>query len=190
MAKRLASLKIEEWRNAFQDVNSFVYKVTCHLLNAGKLTPVPDNVVTVYKELLIKVAKDEFQMDKGGRDVFYNRIHKGKLKATAKNIRDLFISEIIITPDKFLFFSELLLSHGALDEKSADVARRILTPVSADANCLAFIVKNSKQFISILDDAGDDAADFKDTVRQKLMASQVDNELIRFAKAIGIDDNN
>ena len=77
-----------------------------------------------------------------------------------------------------------------MNEKSADVARRILTPVSADDRCLAFIVSYSKQFISILNNARDDAADFKDTVRQKLMASQVDNELIRFAGAIGINDNN
>ena len=103
MANRLVSLSIEEWQNALRNVSSFVYKVTCHLLDAGILTPVPDNVVTVYRELLIKVAKDEFQMDINDRDIFYRRIHKGKLKATAKNIRDIFISEITITPNKFLF---------------------------------------------------------------------------------------
>lgn len=118
-----------------------------------------------------------------------SKIHKAKLKATAKNIRDLFISKITITPVKFLFFSELLLSHGALNEKSEDVARKILAPVSADDNCLAFIMRNAQQFISIINDAGDDAADFEDTVRQKLMASQDDRELIRFAQAIGIDIN-
>ena len=189
MTKRLASLGIDEWRQALRDVNSFISKVTYNLLNGGKLTPVPDNVVTVYRELLISIAKDEFQMDKDVNDVFYNKIHKAKLKATAKNIRDLFISEVTITPNKFLFFSELLLSHGALNEKSADVARRILTPVSADDRCLKFILGNPEQFISILDDAGDDAADFKDTVRQKLMASQDDTELNRFAEAIGINGN-
>ena len=189
MTKRLASLSIDEWRQALRDVNSFIFKVTYNLLNGGKLTPVPDNVVTVYRELLTSIAKDEFQMDKDVNDVFYNKIHKAKLKATAKNIRDLFISEITISPRNFLFFSELLLSHGALNEKSADVARRILTPVSADGRCLKFILGNPEQFISILDDAGDDAADFRDTVRQKLMASQDDTELNRFAEAIGIDGN-
>ena len=187
MSERLASLGIEEWRKALRDVASFIYKVTYHLLDAGKLTPVPDNVVTVYRELLISIAKDEFQMDKDVNDVFYNKIHKAKLKATAKNIRDLFISEITITPNKFLFFSELLLRHGALNEKSADVARKILAPVSADNNCLVFILSNAQQFVSIIEGAGDDAADFKDTIRQKLMASQDDTELLRFAEAIGID---
>ncbi|MDE0411521.1 MAG: hypothetical protein OXI37_04815, partial [Gammaproteobacteria bacterium] len=103
------------------------------------------------------------------------------------DIRDIFISDVRITPEKFLFFSELLLSHGALGERSADVSRKLLAPVCEDEDCLQFILSNDQQFISILNDAGDDAGDFKDKVRQKLIESQPDEKLIRFAQAIGIE---
>ena len=186
--KWLVSLGVDEWRNALRDVESYIFNVTYHLLAAGKLKRVPDNAVTVYRDLLIEVAKGEFQMDEdNGWGVFYTNTHKGKLKATAKNIRDLFISKVSITPDQFMFFSDLLLNHGALGQERADVARKILTPVGDDDECLKFIVNNDQQFIPILNDAGDDAADFKDIVRQKLAALQADEELIRFAKAIGVD---
>ena len=125
-------------------------------------------------------------MDRETYRIFYKKTNKSKLKSTAKNIRDLFLSHHTITPKQFLFFSALLFHHGALENKSAEVARRILTPVGKDDNCLKLILNNKQFFIPILNAAKDDAEDFKDIIKQKL-ESHPDEEMIRFAKAIGIE---
>ncbi|MCY4611229.1 MAG: hypothetical protein OXC38_05990 [Gammaproteobacteria bacterium] len=183
----LTSLSIKEWQSALRNDSSFIYKVTCHLLAADKLKPIPDNVITVYRELLIEVAMGGFEMSESASwSIFYEKIHKGKLKAAAKNIRDLFISEISITPDRFLSLSDLLINHASLDQRNGEVARRILEPVVGNEDCMACIVNNSQIFIPIINGAEDDAEGFKDAVRQKLEMSQDDDKLIRFAKEIGI----
>ena len=186
MIEKLNSLSVNEWRDELRNPESLVHRVTRHLLDANKLKAVPDNAVTIFKELLRKVATEEFDMDRETYRIFYKNTNKSKLKSTAKNIRDLFISPHTITPKQFLFFSALLFHHGALENKSADVARRILTPVAEDDDCLKLILNNDKFFISILNDAEDDAEDFKDIIRRKL-ESHTDEKMIHFAKAIGIE---
>ena len=186
MKEVLNSMSANDWRSDLRDVNSFTYRATCKLLKAGKLGRIPDDAAMVYKELLLETARGEFQMEEDEWHVFYETFDKKKLQPTAKDIRDIFISDVRITPEKFLFFSELLLSYGALEERSADVSRKLLAPVCEDEGCLQFILNNDQQFISILNDAGNDAGDFKDKVRQKLLGSQSDEKLIRFAQAIGI----
>lgn len=186
MVEKLDSLDVDEWQDALRNVESFIYKITHLFLDMSKLKRVPDDAVTAYRGLLIEVAKDEFYMDDSRWLVFYEKTDKRRLKPTAKNIRDIFIARGSITPDKFLFFSDLLLKHGALEQESADVARKILTPVGGDDDCLAFIVDNDQKFIPILKKAEDDAADFKDIVRRKLMTPTADEKLRRFAKAIGV----
>lgn len=186
IGKVLVSLDIDEWQNHFQDETSFIFQVTCHLLAAEKFK-LPDNAIIAYRKILVLVAKNEFQVnDDYVWHVLYDKTHKSKLKPTAKNIRDIYISDVGITSDKFLFFSDLLLQHGALEQRSGDVVRKILTPVSEHNECLMFIINNNEKFIPILNDAGDDAEDFKDIIRQHLDDPDVSSELKRFAGKIKV----
>ena len=188
MVEHLGSLSVEGWGESLRDENSYLFNVTYWLLSGGQLATLPDNAVTVYKEILIAVAKGEFTMGtEAGWDVFYKKTHKSKLKATAKNIRDLFISETTITADMFMTFADMLLNHADMKQKSADVVRKILAPVVADERCLSFIVDNDKFFASLVNDARDDASDFKDIVRRKALMPNCSKKVIDFAKAIKID---
>ena len=147
--------------------------------------------MTVYKEILLEAARGEFTMGaEDGWDVFYERTHKSKLKATAKNIRDLFISETAINAELFMKFKDLLLNHADMKQKSADVARKILAPVVADERCLEFIVDEHEFFASLVNEAGDDASDFKDKIRQRVLTPECSNKVIDFARAIGIEQVN
>ena len=187
MIEALNSMSADDWRSDLKEVNSFTFRVTHELLKEDNLGRIPDDATMVYKELLLETAKGDFQMEGDDRwDVFYEKFDKRKLRPTVKDIRDLFISDVTITPEKFLFFSKMLLSYGDLGKRSADVTRKILAPVCEDEDCFQFILSNDQQFIPIINDAKDDAADFKDTVRKKLSGSESDKKLIRFAKAIGI----
>ena len=94
MIEVLNSLNANEWEDAFRNVDSFLFKVTRYLLDADKLDRLPDDAVAVYKRLLIEVAKDEFQMNEDdGWQVFYRRADKRRLRPTAKNIRDIYLSQ-------------------------------------------------------------------------------------------------
>jgi hypothetical protein len=183
----LMSLNVEDWRDPLRNEDSYQFNVTYWLLIGGQLKTLPENAVTVYKDVLLEVAKEEFSMDdKAKWDVFYSKTHKSKLKATAKNIRDLFISEVGITADTFLTLAEILRDHADLRERSADAARKILSPVADNDDCLAFILDNSEYFAEIVDNAGDDASDFRDIIRRKAITPEYGKQLIGFARAIGI----
>ena len=187
MIDYLNSLSAEDWRKPLRDEESYLFKVTNYLLKGGKLSAPPDNAVTVYKDILIEVAKGEFTMNAdAGWDIIYRKINKNKLKATAKNIRDLFISDMAITPGLFMTFSDMLFKHADLKEKSSDVARKILAPIATDEKCLEFIIENDEYFSSLIDKAGDDAEDFIDIVRQKISEPECGRKLLEFSKAIGI----
>ena len=180
-------MDIEKWRLILEEETNFEFRVTCCLLGAGNLRTPPDNAITVYKELLIRTAKDEFEMEHSDWQIIYDRTHKSKLKATAKNIRDLFIAQVQINPARFVDLSDLLVNHGALEQKCGDVARRILTPIAWDDDCWEVLLQHAKKFISIINRADHDAADFKDIVRQRLIAGDASNEFLDFSKAIGVE---
>ena len=184
MSDYLKSLSVSDWAK-LRDEGTLFY--TTYWLIKKRIS-LPKNAITIYKEILVEVAKGEFSMTPDvGWDVYYERTNKNSLKATAKNIRDLFIDNENIDPDRFNHLSDLLLNHAELSKKSGDVVRRILAPVVDDQECLAFIVKNKKDFIPLVKDAGDDASDFKDRLRVKVTQPDCDEMVIEFEKEIADD---
>lgn len=182
------SLAIDDWRAAFHDAASFDFIVTRIMFVASALKALPDDAFSAYKELLVEAAKGEVNLgNEDGWDMFYDRANKNKLKPTAKNIRDMFISEINITPKVFKSLSSLLIHDASLEKRSADVARRILTPIVDDPSSLNIILEHSEYFEGILNEAGDDASDFKDKLRQVLSSTKSSEGLLSFAKAIKVE---
>jgi len=194
IAKLVIELKLEylnglsedEWIQTLQDEDDSDYKITTILLNSGHMKSMPDNAVRAYKDLLIQMAKSEAQLDDNFVGVFYKNIHKSKLKGTLKKIRDEFINHVDITPELFQFFMPMMIANADLSSKSGDVARRMLTPVIDDLDCLSLIVEHADSFAPLIEKSGDDAEDFKDELRQLIEDSE-DDALIEFAKRIGID---
>ena len=181
----LQSLDVDAWRNVLEDQHSSQFRVICLLLEAEKLKSIPEDADTAYRDLLFQFAKGEFALDANqGWSILYMKSDKRKLKTTAKNIRDLFISDREISPEKFMALSEILLKYGSLRERSPDVVRRILELVVMDADCLEFILGNAEELIPVINRAGDDASGLKDTIRKMSMDSGASDELKKFARKI------
>jgi tRNA A37 threonylcarbamoyladenosine biosynthesis protein TsaE len=181
-------LTIDDWRAAFHNVSSYDFIVTRIMLGSEVLKALPDDAISAYKEILLEAARGEVQLsDEHGWNIFYEKTNKNKLKPTAKNIRDLYISEVNVTPPRFIAVSDLLINHSSMEKRSADVTRRILAPVVDDQVCLDIMLKNPEYIAEIVNAAGDDASDFKDKIRQIVSASEHNETLLSFARNLDIE---
>ena len=120
--------------------------------------------------------------DDVGWDVILDRVNKNKLKATIKDIRDLFIGSVSIDCPRFRLFVDMMVDHGDLNSRSGDVARKILTPVATDTSCLQIISGRRRYFSKLVEAAGDDGYDFRDIVRRAANTAGEDEALIEFAE--------
>lgn len=187
LIQKLNSLSIAEWRQAIQDETSFICKAAYSLLNTGRLHRVPVNAVRPYRERLVQVARDESQMDRKIWKVLYERIDKRRIRPIARAIRDLFVDEIQITPEKFLLFSNMLLSYGDLHRRSRDVVEQILAPVIGDDRCLLHILHEKDKFIPLLRAAGDGAVNFRETIKRRSLPRLSHNKKLgSFTREIGV----
>ena len=185
----LERLSQSEWEEAFNAENSLRFKVTHILLESRTLKKLPEYAVAVYKNVLMSSARGERELlDRDVWETFYKRTHKSSLRATAKNIRDLYCTTHQITPDKFLEFYDLLVGQGSLKQRSDDVTRRILAHVIHDADCRALICSNSDTFIPIVRAAGNDASDLKDVIAQLIVETDESEDLLKFARAIKVEN--
>lgn len=181
---------VEDWNAALRNGASFLFRITHALLSENKLEAPPANCVNAYIDLVKDFSKGGHSFDPAlGLDLFYEKIDPARLIPTAKDIRDQYILEGDITPNQFLVLHKLLISCGSLEEKSAEVARRILTPAIRDDGCLTIIIaeNNADIFSNIIKDAGDDASDLKEFLREKLKDEEERVELEKFCELIGIN---
>ena len=186
--KRLESVSEGEWISAFKDESSYLFKSTYWLLNGNKLNKLPEKAIFVYKSNLRDIANLDINIPSEMNNIFYEKINKNSLKSTLKDIRDVFINHVEISPELFVFFFNKLLDHGQLIKRAGDVTRRILTPVIGNDECFAVILREKKRIAEIINKSGDDAVDFKDKIGQKMQQSE-DVNLIEFAREIGIKNN-
>ena len=188
MTTHLAALHIDTWREILGDETSYYFRVVVSLLGARRLNTLPDDGVAAYKEVLVNMANGTIGLmsDDVGWDVIYDRVNKNKLKATIKNIRDLFIGSVPIDCPRFRLFIDMMVDHGDLDSRSGDVARKILTPVANDTSCLQVISDRRRYFSKLIKASGDDGFDFRDTVRRAANTAGEDEALIEFAAMIGV----
>ena len=188
MATHLTTLPLDTWREILSDDTSYYFRVVVCLLKAKRLKALPDDGIAAYKEVLINVASDTIGLlaDGVGWDVIYNRVNKNKLKATIKDIRDLFIGSVPIDCPRFCLFVDMMVDHGDLNSRSGDVARKILTPVATDTTCLQIISDRRRYFSKLVEAAGDDGYDFRDIVRRAINTAGEDDALIEFAEMIGV----
>jgi len=180
------SCTIEDWSDSFTDDESHLFNVTYWLLRGKKTKTLPNNALSAYKQVLKEIANGDFEIPSNEKWSVYYEKSKTKLKPTIKDIRDSFINELEITVEMFLFFFEMLVQYGDLKSKSADVTRRILTPIADNDDCLSLIIQESSFIVPIIKGAKDDADDFKDVIRLEIEAQSSLEGLSKFAKQIGV----
>lgn len=181
----LESVAEDEWISTFKDENSYLFNSTYWLLQGNIIKKIPENAIYAYKSNLRDIANAKIAVPSQMSNVIYEKVNKNSLKSTLKDIRDIFIINVDISPELFVFFFDKLLDHGQLTKRADDVTRRILTPVIDDKDCLALILEDGKRIAEIIKKSGDDSVDFKDKIRQKTELSE-DKVLLDFAEIIGI----
>lgn len=188
MVKYFNSLSVESWDESLRDEDSYISRCLNWILAGSVMKKLPNNLVTVYKNILTEYAKGEFAF---GSKTFWNRIYekvnKNTIKVTIKNIRDIFIAETTITPASFKYFLPIFMDYGDLNQRSSDVVRKILTPVCSDEASLEIIISNQDFIVPLIENAGDDSYDLKDIIRQKVENSSDNGQLAEFAERIGLE---
>ncbi|PIE84609.1 MAG: hypothetical protein CSA07_00680 [Bacteroidia bacterium] len=91
-----------------------------------------------------------------------------------------------ISEEEFLLFESLFRQWGVVDENAKKFTRRILGKVVDDDRCRKLILANAEFYISVVNAAEADAADFKEKI-EGMDTLNNDEELRDFAKAIGIN---
>ena len=182
--EHMESVTKDEWISMLKDENSYLFNSTYWLLKGNKIKKLPGSTIYAYKSNLKDIANTKTGVPSQKNNVIYEKINKNSLKSTLKDIRDIFIINVDISPELFVFFFHKLLDYGQLTKRADDVTRRILTPVIDDKDCLDLILKDGERIAEIIKKSGDDSVDLKDKIRQKTELSE-DKALLEFAEKIG-----
>ena len=162
-----------------------------HAKNSGKKKGLPDDIFKAIKVILIEMAKNQraIPADDSKWQVFIDKSRKKAIQATIKDIRDVFINEVDITPAQFLFCASFFEEYGGLKSRAGDIVRRILAKVITDPASLAHIISQMDFYTQIVNDAKDDASDFKESLREQLQADPKNTDLLKFASKVGVKPN-
>ena len=180
--KHIKEVTVDSWRNAFADQTSYIFKLLLLLLESNKISELPDNVFIAYKEALKSISNNgpsSYDISTEGQIAWimlFNKSDHIHLQSTIKDIRDLFLRNLNITREKFIFFEPLLRNLGELSKESGDVVRHILIPISGFTDCFIEILTNTEFYANIIGLAGNDAFEFIDLVREKIETES--NELL------------
>ncbi len=181
----LEAVDREAWYNSFRESDPYLLAVSMQLLKDKQLRNVPKNAILELKLVLSEIAQGIIVWNsKGVLELFYQRTHKNRLKATAKEIRDMFIRERNITPQIFLLLSDLLFDCAALDEKSSDSIRGILSPVLENDECLRIFMEHTPKIVSLIKNAGVDAENFVESVKDYLQSNDDNTDFGGFRNAV------
>ena len=169
---------IKEWKNK----GSYFFNTLFFFMDNKEKIAWPDNarkdiesnIFNVITGILKEIAKQELEIpDTDVQKFFVGQTMIPNIKPTIKNIRDDFINKHLeITPPLFLFFAPFLEKYGGYKDKGQQVTireipRTILTPIFDDEDCMNHIIEQSATYIPIILNAQEDAADFKNKVREK-----------------------
>lgn len=185
--QHLQIVSVNDWKLSLIDDSSYYLRITYVLVEAGRLSNLPENLITAYKDILENISK-------GIQPIYESKylpkiiqlIEPRIIAETVSNIRDHFILTVDITPNLFNFFSRMLIELGKLHERADQVTRRILTPVINDDTCLKTIIENSDFFADIVNNAGDYAVNFRDAIRLKVQSGSTIEQLSEFANKVKV----
>jgi len=176
---------LEEW--GVDD--SYVFNTLYIFMQSNKINTLPRNVFNALKEILKKISESEIDIpaDETIWIYFIEKSKKKEIAPTIRNIRDYYIRENNIINKQFIFFESFFKQYGNFNEKSSDTTRTILGKLVSDESCFTKILSDQDFYIPIINNANEDAADFKDNVLSRLESESDNNELRKFADKIGVE---
>jgi KAP family P-loop domain len=175
---------IEEWGVA----DSYVFNTLYIFMKSNKINTLPRNVFNTLKDILKKISESEIEIptDESIWIYFTEKSKKKDIAPTIRNIRDYYIRENNIINRQFIFFESYFKQYGKFNEKNSDTTRTILGKLVSEDNCFAKILSDQDFYIPIINNANEDAADFKDNILSRLEREADNTELIEFADKIGV----
>lgn len=183
--EHLNSVTVETWYDSLIKEDSYYINSLYFLVAGAKIKNLPENVTSAYKNILVNLAKEEIKIIHSAKnDYITKRINKNSLKSTIKDIRDHFINNKDISPELFMFFFNMFIEHGKLNERPNDVTRRILTPVVNDENCLLFMIEHREYVSTIVNKSDEDSVNIRDHIRLKVESGSSIENLNDFAEKI------
>jgi len=177
------NLDTNNWEEIFKDTNS-------HEFNVNKLLDnrLPHNAFEAVKQILKEIAiGDENIPDKKiwGELIEKLRQEKRSLAATFNDIRDIFCMGQKINAKLFHFFGDWLFKYSTLSDKKETLRTIFTSEVLQDANNLTLIIENKDKMPTIIKNAGDEASDFIETIKE-IGKTNKESTFIDFAKSIGV----
>lgn len=165
-------------------INSYYWHIVAnYLITRNYIKELPENVMDFVKNIFTDIANNAQTLPL--QDYYTKLIEKidGKRLGTCfTNIRDLFCnSQANINTEKFKILEKWLREYGLLDERK-ETASKILNPVITDQDCRKIILDNSEFYISLINNAGNFADEFKQTVEKLAQENTDDERLKEFAK--------
>ena len=175
---------ISEW----YDDDSYVYNSLYILMDSSKIRSLPRNIFNSIKQVLIKISESEIELPEEDTiwSFFIEKSVKKDIAPTIRGIRDYFINNGNISSEQFIFFEHFLEKFGKLIDKPGDVTRAILGKVVSNNECFNLISSKQDFYIPIINNANEDAADFKDYIYDRLESNQENEDLGKFAEKIGV----
>lgn len=167
---------------------SYVFNTLYFYMNSNTIKTLPRNVFNAIKIILKKISKSEIEIPANDTIwiCFIENSKKEEIAPTIRDIRDYYIRENNITSNHFIFFESFFKLYGKFNEKNNDTTRTILGKLVSDNNCFAKILSDQDFYIPIINNANEDAADFKDNILYRLESEPANNELREFADKISV----
>lgn len=168
--------------------NTFIY----NFVQYGDMDTLTDNLKDYGRRILTDVAQGVQKLPLPKMlETIINKLQPDDYRITVRNIRDDFTGKLI-TPNLFLFFSNMFQNKGGLLDTVSDsskAVRRIIQPVINDKACLDLIISNSEFYSEVITNAGKDADEFKSEIAKKVNLEEKD-DIYYFAKSIGAITHN
>jgi len=180
------------YQNRTAGQNYYWFCVMNALIDSEFLESLPINLIEFGRKVVMDIATGK-QSIPDNTDIIGKIIEKipvSNLTTTIKDIRDEFCNkQYQMSPDIFVCLETRLREKGKLLERADRVTSNILQPILDNQSCLNLLLLHSEFYATIINEAGDDAIDFKENIRRKLENSD-NQDLINFANKIGIQKNN
>ena len=153
------------------------------LIDGKILKTLPDNYYEFCKQILKDFSVSQ-SMPNNNVLTILDQGHNSKLTATIKDIASEFYNgRKAINPALFVFFEKYFRKYDRVKGKEGDFVRTVLAHVVKHENCRQLILNNDEFYIKTINNAGDDAEDFKVQIRS-LCSSKQSTELTNFIDSI------
>ncbi|GAA4213170.1 hypothetical protein GCM10022289_44930 [Pedobacter jeongneungensis] len=146
----LQDISEEAWAEVIINKDSTLSNVLT-FIESGQLKSLPVNCVLAFKRLISEFAAGDYDdISEADFLILKKSISNARLKTVLKNIRDRFLTDLMITTRQSLFFFGMFIDNADLSDRPADAIRRLFIPMLSHPESLDLLLVYSEDVISIV----------------------------------------